>query len=231
MKAIFDSDTDSGNDTVVVPLVTEQRLTHQDHDVASAVATANSLTHLSAVTGEISIALGPAADVTSDLAQADQALTPLNSVKSLSLYSLFGAVGAAAVIIFLIMVMIVRERKMEVGILKAIGSPNARILYQFMTEALTFSVLGGAAGLLAGAFAASSITSSLIGNSSSSSSSSSSFGTRNPALTHLSHVHATASVVDILAGLAGILLIAAFGSAAASYLIGRIQPVEALRSE
>lgn len=100
-----------------------------------------------------------------------------------------------------------------------------------MTEALTFSVLGGAVGLFAGALAASSITSSLIGNSSSSSSSTNSSGTRNPAFTHLSHLHATASVVDILAGLAAILLIAAFGSAAALYLVGRIQPAEALRSE
>lgn len=58
VKAIFYSDTSNGNDTVIVPLATEQRLTHHDHDVNSAVATADSLTHLSAVTGEISIALG-----------------------------------------------------------------------------------------------------------------------------------------------------------------------------
>ncbi len=231
VRAIFDSDTGSGNDTVIVPLATEQRLTHQDRDVASAVATADSLTHLSAVTGEITAALGPTADVTSDIAQADQALAPLNSVKSLSLYSLFGAVGAAAVITFLIMVMIVRERKLEVGILKAIGGSNGRILSQFMTEALTFSVLGGAAGLLAGALAASTITSSLVGNSAGSNSSTNGLTVRNPVLEHLSHVHATASVADILVGLAAILLIAASGSAAASYLISRIQPAEALRTE
>jgi putative ABC transport system permease protein len=213
VQAIFASDTDSGNDTVIVPLATEQRLTHQDHDVASAVATADSLTNLSAVTGEITLALGPAADVTSDIAQAGQALGPLNSVRSLSLDSLFGAVGAAAIISFLIMVMIVRERKREVGILKAIGGPNRRIMGQFMTEALTFSVLGGAAGLLTGALAAGSITSSLVRSSGS------------------SRLHTTASAPDILIGLAGILLIAAFGSAAASYLISTIQPAEALRSE
>ncbi|HEV8064092.1 MAG TPA: FtsX-like permease family protein [Acidimicrobiales bacterium] len=231
VKAIFDSDTDNGNDTVIVPLATQQRLTHHDRDVASAVATADSLTDLSAVTGEITIALGPAADVTSDIAQANQALAPLNSVKSLSLYSLFGAVGAAAVISFLIMVMIVRERKQEVGILKAIGGPNGRIMWQFMAEALTFSVLGGAAGLLAGTLAANSITSSLVSNSGGASSPANLLTVQNPALGHLSHVHAAASAPDILVGLAGILLIAAFGSAAASYLISRIQPAEALRSE
>ncbi len=230
VKAIFDSDTGSGNDTVIVPLATEQRLTDQDHDVASAVATSESLTDLSAVTGEITLALGPAADVTSDIVQAGQALAPLNSVKSLSLYSLFGAAGAAAIISFLIMVMIVRERKREIGILKAIGGPNRRIMCQFMTEALTFSLLGGAAGLLAGALAAGSITSSLIG-SSSSSSPANQLTAQNPALEHLFHVHATATAPDILIGLAAMLLTAASGSAAASYLITRIQPAEALRSE
>jgi putative ABC transport system permease protein len=129
------------------------------------------------------------------------------------------------------MVMIVRERKREVGILKAIGAPKGRIMYQFVIEALTFSVLGGAAGLLAGALAASSITSSLVGNGGSSNSSTNPLAAQNPALAHLSHVHATASVPDILIGLAGILLIAAFGSMAASYLISKIQPAEALRSE
>jgi putative ABC transport system permease protein len=231
VKAIFDSDTDTGNDTVIVPLATQQRLTHHDNDVASAVATADSLTHLSDVTGEITIALGPAADVTSDIAQASQALAPLNSVKSLSLYSLSGAVAAAAIISFLIMVMIVRERKREVGILKAIGAPNGLIMYQFMTEALTFSVLGGAAGLLAGALAANSITSRLVSGSGHSHSPGSPTAGQNPALQHLSQVHATATAPEVLIGLAGILLIAAFGSASASYLISKIQPAEALRSE
>lgn len=231
VKAIFDSDTDSGNDTVIVPLATEQRLSHRAGEVASAVATADSLTHLSDTTGEITLVLGPAADVTSDTDQANQALAPLNSVKSLSFYSLLGAIGAAAIISFLIIVIIVRQRKQEVAILKAIGAPNRRITYQYMTEALTLSVLGGATGLLAGALAASSITSSLVGNSGSPGSSTDPLARQNPALEHLSHLHATASAPDILIGLAGILLIAAVASATASYLITKIQPAEALRSE
>ena len=231
VKAIFDSDTDTGNDTVIIPLATQQRLTHHDHDVASAIATADSLTHLSDVTGEITIALGPAADVTSDITQASQALAPLSSVESLSLYSLAGALAAAAIISFLIMVMTVRERKREVGILKAIGAPNGRIMYQFMTEALTFSVLGGTAGLLAGALAASTITSGLVSGSGHTRSPANPPAGQNPALQHLAQVHATATVPEVLIGLAGIVLIAAFGSTAASYLISKIQPAEALRSE
>jgi len=226
VKAIFASDTAGGNDTVIVPLATEQRLSHRPGEVISAVATIDSLTNLSAATTAISMTLGPTADVTSDAAQAGQALTPLKSVKSLSLYSLFGAVGTAAVIIFLVMVMTVRERKREVGTMKAIGGANTSIVYQFTTEALTLASIGGAAGIVAGVFAANSITSSLVGGSDKPTSS----AVQNSAR-HLTQVHATATVLEVLIGLAGILAIAAVGSAAASYLISRIQPAEALRSE
>lgn len=231
VAAIFDSDTANGNDTVIVPLATEQRLSGRAGEVISAVATVDSLANLSAVTGEITMFIGPGADVTSDIAQAGQALEPLQSVESLSLHSLSGAAVTSAVIILLVMVMTVRERKREVGTVKAIGSSTAGVVFQFMTEALTLAVAGGAVGLIAGALAASSITSSLVSGSGRSGSAGSPPTGQNLALQHLSQVHATATIPDVFIGLAGILLIAASGSAAASYLISRIQPAEALRSE
>jgi putative ABC transport system permease protein len=231
VEAIFDSDTDNGNGTVIVPLASEQRLSDRHGEVMSAAATVDSLANLSAATEAITMDLGPAADVTSDIAQAGQAVAPLQSVESLSLYSLSGAAVTSAVIILLVMVMTVRERKREVGTVKAIGSSTAGVVFQFMTEALTFAVAGGAVGLIAGAFAASSITSGLVSSSSHVSSPASAPAAQNPALEHLFQVHATATMPEVFIGLAGIAAIAAFGSAAASYLISRIQPAEALRSE
>jgi len=231
VAAIFNSDTANGNDTVIVPLATEQRLSGRAGEVISAVATVDSLTNLSAATGEITMFIGPGADVTSDIAQAGQALAPLRSVESLSLYSLIGATATAAVIIFLVMVMTVRERKREVGTVKAIGSSTAGIVHQFITEALTLAVAGGVVGLIAGALAASAITSSLVSGGGHAGSPAITSAAQNPALAHISQVHATATAPEVLIGLAGIVAIAAFGSAAASYLISRIQPAEALRSE
>jgi putative ABC transport system permease protein len=49
------------------------------------------------------------------------------------------------------MLMIVRERRREIGVLKAIGSSNIRIVGQFVTEALTLTLAGsviGAGGVL-----------------------------------------------------------------------------------
>lgn len=231
VAALFDSDSASGDNTVIIPLLTEQKLSRRDHDVAAATATADSLNHLNDVTGDITMALGPAADVTSDVLQAEQALVPLNSVKNLSAYSLAAAAAAAAIISFLIMVMMVRERKREIGILKAIGASNRRISYQFIGEALTFSLLGGIAGVLACALTANAIISSLIGKGANSDTSGGPLTGRNHALHHLTPLHVAATVPDILIGLAGIVLISASGSAAATYLITKIQPAEALRSE
>ena len=55
------------------------------------------------------------ASVTSNLAEASQALGDLDGVKSIALYSLTGAVGAAVIILFLVMVMIVRNASARSG--------------------------------------------------------------------------------------------------------------------
>jgi putative ABC transport system permease protein len=173
------------------------------------------------------------ASVTSNLADADQAIGDLDSVKSIALYSLAGAVGAAVVILFLVMVMIVRERKREIGILKAIGASNGRIMAQFTTEAVTFALLGLVVGAVVGIIAASPVTSALVSNSGASSATGGAdlSGAPGPFLSHLTDINAQAGWGVILAGLAAAVVVAVLASAAAAWMIGRIQPAEALRSE
>ncbi len=96
--------------------------------------------------------------------QANQAVAPLNSIKSVSFYSLIGAVIAGSVIVLMAMVMIVRERRREIGILKAIGASNLRVIFQFMSEALTFTILGAVIGLLIGVAAGGPVTQALVSN-------------------------------------------------------------------
>src|SRR4029079_12455873 len=68
----------------------------------------------------------------------------------IALYSLIGALVAGAAIILLSMVMIVRERRREIGVLKAIGSSNSKISFQFVTEALTLTLMAAVVGILLG---------------------------------------------------------------------------------
>ena len=233
VAAIFESDTQQGNDTVVTSLPVLDRLEGDNGLVFTCVVTAASDTELASVTAAIERTLGPHASVVSYTADAKKAVASLNNVKGIALYSFCGAVGTAVVILFLVMVMIVRERKREIGILKAIGASNGRMMAQFTTEAVTFTLLGLVVGLVAGVFAASPVTSSLVSNSGVSSDTGARgfFGAPSPFLTHLTDINAQVGWGVILAGVAAAVIVAVLASVAVAWIIGRIRPAEVLRSE
>jgi putative ABC transport system permease protein len=165
--------TRTTEDSIIVSLPTEQSISSQTGDITSATITVDSLDNLSSVTAAVKDKLGSSADVTSSIEEADETVAPLNSVKNVSMYSLIGAIIAGAVIILLTMVMIVRERTREIGVFKAIGASNSKVTFQFMSEAVTLTVLGAIIGILLGAIAAQPITNTLVSNSSTSTTSSS----------------------------------------------------------
>jgi putative ABC transport system permease protein len=233
VAAIFATDNASADNTVVTSLPLLQRLTGDTGQVQNAVVTVASLNELPAVTRAIEQRLGPRGSVVSNLAEANKAVGDLDSVKSIAVYSLAGAVAAAVVILLLVMVMIVRERKREIGILKAIGASNGRIMAQFTTEAVTFTLLGLVVGLAAGLAAASPVTSTLVSNSGvpSATGGAGLFRAPNPFLSHLTDINAQAGWGVILGAVAVAVAVAVLASAAASYVISKVQPAQVLRSE
>jgi len=233
VAAIFDTDNQPADNTVVTSLPVLQHLTGETGQVFTAVVTVESINDLAAITSTIERTLGPKASVVSYTADAEKAASALSDVKSIALLSLAGAVVAAIVILFLVMVMIVRERKREIGILKAIGASNGRIVAQFTTEAATFTLLGLAVGAVVGIIAASPVTSALVSNSGVSSDTGARgvFGAPSPFLTHLTDINAQVGWGVFLGGLAAALVVAILASAAAAWMIGRIRPAQVLRSE
>lgn len=256
VSGIFSGSNNPLTNDIIVSLPTEQALSGQSNDVTSAVATVDSLTDLSAATNEIKSALGSSVDVTSSVQQAQNTTAPLNNIKSITLYSLIGAIVAGAVIIFLIMIMIVRERRREIGVLKAIGASNLKVMWQFISEAVTLTILGAVIGIAIGAASASPITNTLVSNSSPTTSvrfggggggsfrAFSSGGGGNFSLgpqvrsgafrgvrNTFSNIHAIIGWSIILYGIAAALIIAILGSTAASFLIAKIRPAEVIRTE
>ncbi|MER2138143.1 MAG: ABC transporter permease, partial [Arthrobacter sp.] len=123
--------------------------------------TVDSMENVEAVRAALQEELGSdRVDVTAGTAGLTAAIDSLASVQTISLIGFVAALGTAALIVLLIMIMVVRERRREIGVLKAIGASNRTIGMQFVLEAVVLVVLGavvgsaiavGASGRIAGA--------------------------------------------------------------------------------
>ncbi len=95
-----------------------------------------------------------AADDFSALSQADILATATQVTGILTVF--LGAIAGISLVvggigIMNIMLVSVTERTREIGLRKAVGARRRDILYQFLTETLVLSILGGVIGILIGA--------------------------------------------------------------------------------
>lgn len=248
VSGIFDAGNTFSNSGLVMPLATVQRLSQQTGDVTGAVAQVDSISNVSATTTAIQDTLtSSVADVVSQQDSSSQALAPLENIKSISMVSLVGSIVAGIVIIFLTMLMIVRERRREIGVLKAIGATNLKVVWQFMTEALTLTFLGALVGLGLGVIGAGPVT-KLLATSSTNQPSMATPGAggrgggfaggggrflraANLNTTGLRNLHAVVGWSLVGYGLVAALLIAVIGSAIPASLLARVRPAEVMRSD
>ena len=224
-----------------VSLSALQRLSDQADAVTSATVTVDSLDNLDTVTSAIESELGDSADVTNSAETAATITEPLESVKTITLFSLIGAVVAGATIILLTMVMIVRERKREVGVMKAVGASNKSIVGQFIAEAVTLTTMALIVGFGIGIAAAAPLTSTLVETSSSTTTAQGGPGTGGPGVggpgamrasqQALENINSSVGVETIAYGIGATLVIAILGSALPALMISKIKPAEAMRSE
>ena len=231
---IFDAGNTFSNNQVIMPLKTVQTLSDQAGAITSATVRVDSINNVESVTSAVKSKLGSKADVTNASAEAEAAIKPLENIQTISLYSLIGSVIAGSVIILLTMIMIVRERRREIGVVKAIGASNATIMGQFMTEAITLTMLGALIGIALGVVAGNPITKMLVSNGTNDTATTMQGGGRMAlrGLTNsVSNVTANVGWDIILYGLGAAIIIAVVGSAIASYFIAKVRPAEVMRAE
>jgi putative ABC transport system permease protein len=240
VAAIYDVGNKFSNAGLIMPIATVQKLSGQTGDITSATVQIDSITNLAAATKAIQNQLGSAADVTNQQDTSAEALAPLENIKQISLFSLIGAVAAGAAIILLTMVMIVRERRREIGILKAVGASNLRVMLQFMVESATLALLGALAGLAAGVAVAGPLTNMLVTATSNSSASGGGAGggmgrgfgrMMAQGGQSLHNITATVGWDIILYGLLAAIIIAVVGSAVPAWLSAKVRPAEVMRAE
>ncbi|HSW92322.1 MAG TPA: FtsX-like permease family protein [Patescibacteria group bacterium] len=244
---IYDAGNTFNNDGVYIPLSTLQKLSDQPGDVTSATVTIDSSDNLTSVTNAIKNQLGSAADVTNSADIAAATTKPLESVAGIALFSLIGAVIAGAIIILLTMIMVVRERRREIGVMKAIGASNIVIMWQFVIEAITLTAIALVVGTGIGVAAATPLTNALISNDATSSTA----GTTNTQMgggrramnfaspgqfgqasrKAIENIQASVGGATLAEGAVLALVIAILGSAAPSLMISKIKPADAMRNE
>ena len=222
------------NSGLIAPITTVQNLSTQTDQVSNAIVGVDSIDNLDSTTNAISQKLGSAADVVNSQTQLTNAISPLKSVSSLSLICSIGAAIASSFIILLIMVMIVRERRREIGVYKAIGASNITVMAQFASEAVTFTLLASLVGLVIGVLGSNPITTLLVSNSNSTAPAGGGFGRRvfgGFGANNLRQVHAAVGWNILIYGLLVSVLIALVGSLLSSFMIAKIRPAEVMRAE
>jgi putative ABC transport system permease protein len=240
----------------VVPLPTLQSLSGID-GVTSVIANVNNIDNLSTAATKVQNELGTSvATVTTGQTDDATIISSLSSIKTIAVYSLIGALVAGAIILFLSMLMIVRERRREIGILKAFGSSNGGVVRLFTAEALTLTAMGAVGGIILGVLLSNPVLKVLVNNTSSTPTTTTrgfgfgggggGFGGGGGAartrgggfgsplgFSHstLSDLHAAVGFNIILYGVLAAILIAIVGSAIPSYIIAKVRPAEVLRGE
>lgn len=247
VKGIFTVDNTFENNGIIMPITTLQTLTNQPGDVTNVTAVADSSDNVAGVVSSLKTSLGSAADITSQQDQAQNALQPLEGIVGLATAGVIGASIAAAVIILLSMIMIVRERRREIGVIKAIGGTNAKVIVQFVTEALTVTIIGSILGLGLGLLTSGPLTQSLVSGSNNAPTTIMTKGApgqggprmfggglRNLSAQLGTNIRSVTSTLtpQVFAESVGIIvLIAIVGSAIPAWAIARIRPAEVLRTE
>ncbi len=239
---IYETGNTFEDSNIIMPLATLQGLIDEDGSVSSITATVDSNDNVKSVVTALNSSLGDDVDITSDIERAENTVSSLKSIASLALAGVFGATIAGAVIVLLAMVMIVRERRREIGVIKAIGGTNRKVIGQFVTESLTLTIIGAIIGLSLGVIVSGPMTTSLVSSSSNSSSQKSQDGPvggpggmMRESMQQIGNnfTQVTASLTpQIFASAVGMtLLIAIIGSALPAWFIARIRPAEVLRTE
>ncbi|MEV4952405.1 ABC transporter permease [Paenarthrobacter nitroguajacolicus] len=261
VTGIFDASTTFGNNAVYVTLPEAQTLAETPDELSTMIVTVNSMENVDSTKTAVRDALGTdKADVTQGQRNLETAVSSLDSVKNISMIAFIAALATAGIIILLIMVMLVRERRREIGVLKAIGARNRTIGLQFVLESLVLVALGSVVGAVIASLASGGIASALISSNTTTTAATTTQrggglagampngtvpgggmpgggmgggqgGPFGGASQLLTSVTASVSPGVLAAGIAAVFAVAIIGALVPALLTARIRPIEVLRGE
>ncbi len=146
---VYSTANDFGDNHVFVPIEAFRATYKPGKKLSKIFVTVDSVANVERVVADLKAL--PEADVVNTPEAVSTARTSLGSLAAASVYSIALLFAIGTILVVFVMVLSVRERVREIGMLKAIGASNRELVGQFLAEAATVCVLGavGAAGLAA----------------------------------------------------------------------------------
>lgn len=155
------------NSTVFLPLSTAQTVFAMEDQMSQVYLTVDMLPNVEPTLALLRDLVGERADVVSQAeATLERIAQSMDMVRGTTSVGLWLALATGGLVIFFTMLLTVRERQKEIGVLKAIGSGNGDLLIGFAWEAVVLSVVGAVIGIIlfvsVGQFLASSLMATII---------------------------------------------------------------------
>jgi putative ABC transport system permease protein len=158
---IFSSGTRAGNSTAIVAYdVAKEAYNLSGPSIV--YVTADSVGVVETMVEELRDALGEDFDVVSPTDKSAALQESIDAIRSNSQFGAYIALMTGIAVMVFIMILITRERFREIGVLKAIGFRNSKIISQLLTESMTLAALGFVVGILIVALIGPSISSIMV---------------------------------------------------------------------
>lgn len=219
---IYDSGQVFGNNMLVMPIGTVQRLFSLG-GVTSVTVQADDVNNVDAVVSSIrEIFPESVADVTTAQDMYQRINSSVASAQSTSQMAMIVAFIVAGVVILFAVVLMVRQRVKEIGILKAIGASNRQIELQLGGEALGMSVMAAIIGALITYPLAQKVANLLVASPG---------GGFGGGITRVAGINIAVSPEIFLYALGIAIALAVAASIFPAWYISRIKPAEVLRYE
>ncbi len=157
----FSSGTRSGNATAIVPYdVAKEAYNFTGPHIVYVMA--DTVGNVETMVEDLRETLGEDFDVVSPSDQSDELQDSIDAIRANSQFGALIALITGITVMIFIMILITRERFREIGVLKAIGFRNSKIIAQLLTESMTLAALGFVVGLLIVALIGPSISSIMV---------------------------------------------------------------------
>ena len=100
-----------------------------------------------------------------DLQDSFEDVAPaMESLRDIASLVLWVAIGAAVAILSLLIILLLRERKREIGVYLALGESKTRVIFQMLTETIVISLIAISLSLFAGAVLSHNISETMLRN-------------------------------------------------------------------